>query len=282
MSCTKIIICKIMMDLSNSDRWMIGIDSGGYLNFCVWTLIQDGLKIPPFDCHPEGSRELRNLGLNSENWWVWFKRIMISFDQRIYWHISDIPNHTENTQSRFDIMRTEAKMLNPNLIPKNIPNNWLLDIQDAAVWQEQQYQEAKALLGDIPPRRDYSNPSELWLGDPKIKEALDRLWSVYLARKKDSTPHRNNILPAIPAPGEEFKPLPSDRTKAMYKTLRGLENCPDRLEIYRMAYPYALEFSILPSYIIVSYENGALNDDSFCESIISATKKMIEMKNLHD
>jgi hypothetical protein len=263
-----------MMNLSNSDRWIIGIESGGHLNFCVWILMQDGLKISPFDCHPEGSRELRNLGLNSQNWWLWFNRIMISSDQRLNWHIENIPNYVENTQSRFD----EAKMLTPNLVPKNIPNNWLLDIQDAAVWSEQQYQEAKALLGDIPPFWDYSNPAELWLGDPKIREALDRLWSVYLAQKKDSTPHRNNILPAIPAPGEKFKPLPSDRTKAMYKTLRGLENCPDRLEIYRMAYPYAFEFSILPSYILVSYENGALNDDSFCESIISATKKLIEMK----
>jgi hypothetical protein len=267
-----------MLNLGSSNRWMINIESGEYLNFCVWILIQDGLKIPPFDSHLEGSRELQNLGLNSENWWVWFKRILISLDQRIYWHIENISDRVENQQSSFSIMRTEAKMFNPNLLSKDIPDTSELNIQDAAIWKEQQYQEAKALLGNIPPRRDYNNPSELWLGDPEIKEALDRLWSVYLAQKKDSTPHRNNILPAIPAPGEELKPLPSDRTKAMYKTLRALKNCPDRLEIYRMAYPYAFEFSILPSYILVSYENGALNDDSFCESVISATNKLIEMK----
>ena len=46
------------------------------LDFCLWVLQVDGLRVPPFDQHPDGDGSLRAIGLTAENWQAWFLRVI--------------------------------------------------------------------------------------------------------------------------------------------------------------------------------------------------------------
>ena len=51
-------------------------DAEPEIDFCVWVLLADGLRVPPFDAHPEGSSELRALGMDAVGWRDWLERVV--------------------------------------------------------------------------------------------------------------------------------------------------------------------------------------------------------------
>lgn len=55
-----------------SDSWTAGAGFDMGVDFCVWLLGWDGLRVPPFDQHPDGNGELRALGVNARSWSNWF------------------------------------------------------------------------------------------------------------------------------------------------------------------------------------------------------------------
>lgn len=46
--------------------------------FCVITLIRDGLRVPPFDRHPDGDGALRTLGLDATAWLAWVREVVVA------------------------------------------------------------------------------------------------------------------------------------------------------------------------------------------------------------
>lgn len=60
-----------MFRIDDPDPWAMHEDWGGPLAFAVWVLEVDGLRVPPFDAHPDGDRRLRLAGLTAEGWRHW-------------------------------------------------------------------------------------------------------------------------------------------------------------------------------------------------------------------
>ena len=58
-----------------ADAWHWSEDALEAANFCVMALIRDGLRVPPFDQHPDGDGALRNLGLDAEAWLAWVREV---------------------------------------------------------------------------------------------------------------------------------------------------------------------------------------------------------------
>jgi hypothetical protein len=54
--------------------WMY--DAEPEIDFCVWILLADGLRVPPFEAHSEGSGELRSLGMDAVDWRDWLGRVV--------------------------------------------------------------------------------------------------------------------------------------------------------------------------------------------------------------
>ncbi len=76
------------MRLENGDPWHFRADVGHQANFAVWLLMRDGLRVPPFDRHPDGDRTLRSAGLNAVRWWMlaigeWEPRFPEPLEQRL-------------------------------------------------------------------------------------------------------------------------------------------------------------------------------------------------------
>lgn len=59
-------------------RWSFVLGARMDIDFAVWTLVQDGLRVPPFDCHPEGNGELRMRGLDMNEWMAWVAALISS------------------------------------------------------------------------------------------------------------------------------------------------------------------------------------------------------------
>ncbi|HEX5505774.1 MAG TPA: hypothetical protein VFW96_24365 [Thermomicrobiales bacterium] len=60
----------------SGDRWHWSVDPAFNVNFCVWALRVDGLRVPPFDRHPDGDGALRALGLTPAGWRAWLDRVL--------------------------------------------------------------------------------------------------------------------------------------------------------------------------------------------------------------
>src|SRR5258708_30030096 len=58
---------------SGEKPWSCSVSFNPYVDFCIWVLEADGLRVPPFDKHPSGDGTLQAAGLHADEWWSWFK-----------------------------------------------------------------------------------------------------------------------------------------------------------------------------------------------------------------
>lgn len=60
----------------SSDRWTWSIDVERSVDFCVYALRRDGLRVAPFDQHPDGDGSFRAAGLDAESWPAWLASVL--------------------------------------------------------------------------------------------------------------------------------------------------------------------------------------------------------------
>jgi hypothetical protein len=65
-----------MIPLGSTDHWSWGTDAFPPLWFCVRVLVHDGLRVAPFDEHPEGDGRFRTLGLDADMWRAWVASVL--------------------------------------------------------------------------------------------------------------------------------------------------------------------------------------------------------------
>jgi hypothetical protein len=65
-----------MQAVSAPNAWRWSEDAFAPASFCVLTLIRDGLRVAPFDQHPDGDGALRALGLDDDAWHGWVRAVI--------------------------------------------------------------------------------------------------------------------------------------------------------------------------------------------------------------
>lgn len=60
------------------NRWTFVLSTRMDIDFAVWALVQDGLRVSPFDSHAEGNGELRTRGLDEIGWVAWVDGLVTS------------------------------------------------------------------------------------------------------------------------------------------------------------------------------------------------------------
>lgn len=87
-------------DMTNPQNMDWGYDLGkvSEINFCIWILLSDGLKVAPFQYHPDGTSELRQLGLTAEAWNAWFYKVVYCQNT----HLSDYLADEDEQQEYID------------------------------------------------------------------------------------------------------------------------------------------------------------------------------------
>lgn len=64
------------LDVGRSGAWFWRESADPSIDFCVWALVGDGLRVPPFDGHPEGTGALRGAGLDAQAWRAWLHAVV--------------------------------------------------------------------------------------------------------------------------------------------------------------------------------------------------------------
>ena len=65
-----------MFRVGTKNPWSFSQGFNRPIDFCVWALEVDGLRVPPFEQHPDGDGSLRAAGLDIEIWRTWFERVV--------------------------------------------------------------------------------------------------------------------------------------------------------------------------------------------------------------
>jgi hypothetical protein len=74
-----------MYDPSQGPLWVIHSAFSSEIDFLIWLLEVDGLKVSPFDQHSEGNFCLRDQGMTEEMWLSWFTTTVLLSDSRLHW-----------------------------------------------------------------------------------------------------------------------------------------------------------------------------------------------------
>jgi hypothetical protein len=132
------------MHVIGGDRWSWSLAASRPIEFCVWTLIQDGLRVPPFDVHPRGNDQVRQAGMDPTEWTRWFETV--------------VNREVEDAET----LRLGGD-LKPSLFYRSDPPTIA-----------EQLQMKEALGATSPPR--------LWKGSQRAGQLLDDLWDDYALR----------------------------------------------------------------------------------------------------
>lgn len=88
--------------------WHVSLGFNSMIDFCVWILEEDGLRLPPFEAHADGHGLLRTMGLDAAAWRSWLHRIVQlqaepePASSRLWQHSHLMPSASLHTAAHFD------------------------------------------------------------------------------------------------------------------------------------------------------------------------------------
>lgn len=253
--------------MSQEPPWALKESFSPEIDFCIWVLEGDGLRVPPFDRHAEGDGSLRARSMNAPAWQSWVTRIVLLLDQRLLWHIEDQQSSVAENVDAFERIAAMASKANPQLnLPVQIDGLAIhSSLKNLKAWQEQQYQQAATAVRQIygeshPPNIWISNPSDIWDGNPSVGELLRELWSRYQSVFGERENNWSEQL--VEDPGGQ----------RLYDALIPYQIRIASLALYLVAYPEPVEYLVPPVSAILSVNNERSGSDTFKERVLHAAE----------
>ena len=215
------------------------------IDFCVWVLEVDGLRIPPFDKHQGGNKLLQAEGFNADTWREWLSRVVATQDLRLSvlqkpeeWIEMMIKSRNITASyEELDIDKLRASLAQEvSLMSQQNPK--LIELAQSFSWT--------------------SIPPEIWTGESNIGDILQKLWEDYLRapRRGASRSHVNF----------EF-----------YDELQKYRDHLSYLHIYPVDYPTPVEYIVPPAAIILSLANGTAGSSVYCQSVLRAARQLADI-----
>lgn len=235
--------------------WFFEQTFNGYVDFCVWVLQVDGLRLHPFNRHPDGDSTLRERGLNAEAWQLWLTRVVATQDSRLHGHVLDIETQVAREVADLKVQINQLKEQGV-MVPDP---DWSMigsSTRRRLVRNEQQYQKATQQLGEL--SKDVT-PPEAWNGAPEVGERLRQLWEDY--RLISNRSNRGT------ARAMEIETLP-------FSALQQYQTRLDTLKIYLVDYPEPVEYLIPPISILLSFADELHDSEDFRIRAINAVERL--------
>ncbi len=226
----------------NTDESSINIGTSRCIIFPFWVLLQDGLRVPPFDKHTGGNQLLQSLGMTQASWFNWLKLILIGHDNRLSWHVPDINAQVQENVESFKKMigiMSEAHDIEDNIVyDQQWHDSQSQHYSKLLIEQERGYQEAEHYYQglDINFIRK-SDPPQLYQDNPQAKERLTIMWDEY-----NKSEYLNEFLDSAIS------------TPIMWHVLEHPTPLQHR-QIYLVDYPFEVELFIKPIFAIVTVPN---------------------------
>lgn len=225
-----------MFHLETIDPWFLRYDFNMPIDFCIWTLETDGLRVSPFDQHHEGDGSLRAAGLDAQGWRAWLTEVVQlqyqvehAFQQQLrVWH-AEVRRHYQQSS------QVHQSFTPPHLPPPNI--------------SPMQIAEAH-------------NPPAAWTGNAEGGKRLEELWEHYKPISNERKAWRWGN-----AGGDQA-------TKRLWDDLQPYHTQLETLLIHFVAYPLEVDSLVPPVSVIMTIVNGYLDGETLRTRILSAAEKL--------
>jgi|UPI00036C5C14 Fe-S cluster biosynthesis and repair protein YggX len=237
--------------------FFLSLGMGSAIYFCVWLLEQDGLRVPPFDQHPDGDGSLRSSGLTAETWRTWMTRTALLIDQRRLWRSDLFAMETQEEQLfAFEQDQQAISAVYPDLeLPPFDAPALTEQLDRHTVWQDEQFEKIQAALrsvyGETTPPDVFAGDEELaaWQGVPAVTERLHELRSEYPFAERERSWVTYQVDRETGNPSIEEMAIDTERLPEL---VRSHWERLGVLELHLIAYPYLIEYAIAPNAIVLS------------------------------
>jgi hypothetical protein len=144
------------IDVLDVPFFYFSLDSSLAVDFPVWLLCKDGLKVSPFLHHEAGDQSLQLLGMDATLWERWFQRVVRAQNLCLFWEFK--PSKVSTSV--------------PEEMEKITERN-----RDFYLWELAQREKATTQLGDS--SLAGALPVAIWDGNQAIKDKFAELWEQY-------------------------------------------------------------------------------------------------------
>jgi hypothetical protein len=154
-----------MIPFGSNDRWTWSSDAFAPLWFCVRTLTYDGLRVPPFDQHPDGDGRLRALGLDADMWQRWVAAVLRQNDDMGEFARSVRPNEPPTESERQRILEASNVLVRPGSFCPG-PNDLKRELDDMFVplYHVGEEWRQRAFLEMLSPDGSAGQARQIWKG----------------------------------------------------------------------------------------------------------------------
>lgn len=156
-----------------------------FVDFCIWVLEHDGLRVPPFEHHPQATGALQCQGLTPEIWQSWFERVVRSEHSAIAW--------SGQFKSRTEWIEDQASFCRDGLLRLMQYPEWQDFDLDAVDWDKMRLDwgevydadeiaaRAAAQEAQLSDYDDDSVPTDFFPGleTRELQRSLENLWHQY-------------------------------------------------------------------------------------------------------
>lgn len=253
---------------------------GDAIDFCVWVLEQDGLRVPPFDKHPDGDGSLQARGMTAENWLDWTRKTALLLDQRLEWELDPIARR-EWSIEQYEQLKARAMAQDPDAFFPQLERAQLVEQLDRQYnWRVAQRQKMQAIMrqvyGDVPPPDAWEDEITVWDGERAIADRLYELREHYPVREREQAWLDLNLDEAgrITGPLELIVKL-----EAAFDSIQSELAEYDGAEIHLVTYPYPVEMALLPGALVLSQSSELRNQQMFDDRINHAINQLIGLHN---
>lgn len=231
-----------MQLLHSRNAWYYREGPEPTVDFCLWVLQVDGLRVPPFDQHPDGDGSLRALGLTAADWQTWFLRVL------------------DPAQREQDVEQLQQLLLAEYLRITNMDRDQLKRRHQA---------DALKISTDppLPPPPPFYPHQASWHGGDAIKQRLIELEAHYQQmesqREKESEALERSLL------WQERKMRPR-----LYDELKPYHHHLPPLNIYLAAYAFPLDYLVTPATLLMTVQAGQPDPREYRERVLAAAAEL--------
>lgn len=246
-----------MFRLGEENPWFFHTETDRNVDFCIWVLEVDGLRVPPFEYHAEGNGSLRAAGLDEESWQEWVTELIRRNDQSSY---------TAQKQS----VQTTNEVFRTLLAKAGLPNDPHSEIvQDYLQTHPQEFTQLLIQAQQAQPGRFFphsTTPLEAWSGSPEIGERLRELWVRYEAIAKQRFTWEKDF--------QADQRTNRKGTKSLWQALSPYHTRLDSLMIHFVGYSQESVYLVPPRSIIMTVVHGHLDDEDFRTRTLRAAETL--------
>ena len=258
--------------------WSFSISYNDCLDFVVWVLEADGLQVPPFDQHPEGSQCLQASGLTAQAWQTWLTNTVqhLHYGDLLLQHEQRAPLRQawQAQVKQAAVTLAQQQQLDPTVVEARLERHFA---RQAAI-QQTALAAARQIYGETTPpdvRRD--KPPSVWVGAPAVADPLRELWSDFRALTQPRARSWDWLMNVESEDYEPERPPTGEQRTDLWTRLHPYQAHLKGFKIELIAYPAAVTYLVPPFSLLLSAPPACRTRQRFEERVVQAVAQLAQL-----